>query len=63
MHEEKVIKDYRKHAVEMTKSHWEKDVSASVFPRTKKHDQLDNWIAKAGTEWPQPHVKVDECDH
>lgn len=53
----------RKTAFEKTKNHWEMDVSDSVFPKAKKGNQLDNWIAKPGKEWPQPHVKINEQDY
>lgn len=56
-------KDYRQEAFKKHSSHWEMDVSDSVFPKAKKKDQLDNWIAKPPTEWPREHVKVNECDY
>lgn len=56
-------RDYRKEAMEMSKNHWEMDVSASVFPKANKKDPLDNWIAKPGKEWPRPYEKVNECDY
>jgi len=55
--------DYRKEAMAKSKTHWEKDVSDSIFPKTKKKNQLDNWEAKSPKEWPRTHVKVDECDY
>ena len=55
--------DHRKEAMEKHKSRWEMDVSASIFPKAKKGDQLDNWTAKAGKEWPRTHVKVNETDY
>lgn len=56
-------KDHRKEAMEKSKHHWEMDVSDSVFPKAKKGNQLDNWIAKNPKERPTTHVKVDECDY
>lgn len=56
-------KDYRKDAIQKSKTHWEMDVSDSVFPKTKRKDQLDNWIAKGVEEWPRVHVKINECDN
>lgn len=53
----------RKDAMEMCHHHWEKDVSDSVFPKTKKNNQLDDWIAKGVKEWPRPHVKVNDEDN
>lgn len=61
--EKEYRKDYRKEAMEKSKSHWEMDVSSSIFPKAKEKNQLDNWIAKECYEWPQPHVKINECDH
>lgn len=55
--------DYKKKAMALSQTHWEKDVSDSVFPKAKKKDQLDNWIAKPGKDWPRTHVKVNECDY
>lgn len=44
------------------KDHWEIDVGASVFPRY--HDNAkDAFLAGNGKDRPQPHVKVNECDH
>ncbi len=54
-------KDHRGEAMRAHNTHWEKDVSNSVFPKAKKTSQLDNWIAKK--DWPHTHVKVNECDH
>ena len=56
-------KDYRKDAIDKSKTHWERDVSDSVFPKAKKSNQLDNWIAKHPTEWPRTHVKINETDY
>ncbi len=56
-------KDYRQEALDKARSHWEMDVSDSVFPKANKTNQLDNWIAKSPTEWPRTHVKVNECDY
>lgn len=55
--------DYRKAAMQSHNSRWERDVSDSIFPKAKKKDQLDNWIAKSPSEWPRTHVKVTECDY
>lgn len=57
------MKDYRKDAIEKSKTHWEMDVSDSIFPKAKKSNQLDNWIAKNPKQWPREHVKVNECDY
>lgn len=56
-------KDLRKDAIDKSKTHWEADVSDSVFPKAKEKNQLDNWIAKHPTEWPRTHVKVNEQDY
>ena len=56
-------KDARKIAMESHSSRWEKDVSDSVFPKAKKNQQLDNFIAKSPKEWPRSHVKVNEEDY
>jgi len=56
-------KDYRTEAIKKSKEHWEMDVSASIFPKAKKSNQLDNWIAKGVKEWPRTHVKINECDN
>lgn len=58
-----IKKDPRKAAMEAHASRWEQDVSASIFQKAKPKDQLDNWIAKAGKEWPRTHVKVSEQDY
>lgn len=56
-------KDTRTVAFESHNKRWEKDVSDSIFPKAKKNDQLDNWIAKSPKEWPHTHVKVSEQDY
>jgi len=56
-------RDYRQEAMEKARSHWEMDVSDSVFPKAKKNSQLDNWIAKPPTEWPRTHVKINDTDY
>ena len=43
--------------------HWEKDVSDSVFPKNKIDNPATAFFATSGTKRPQPHVKVNECDH
>lgn len=53
----------KKDAMAMCHHHWEKDVSDSVFPKPKKKDQLDNWIAKGVKDWPRSHVKVNDEDN
>lgn len=55
--------DHRKEAMDKSKQHWEKDVSDSIFPKAKKKNQLDNWIAKPGKEWPRTNVKINETDY
>ena len=55
--------DTRKEAMNAHTSRWEKDVSDSIFPKAKKNDHLDNWIAKGPKEWPRTHVKVSEQDY
>lgn len=55
--------DYRKAAMTAHSTRWERDVSDSIFPKAKKGNQLDNWIAKNPKEWPATHVKVTECDY
>lgn len=39
------------------------DVSASVFPKTPKKNQLDNFEAKGVKEWPRTHVKINDQDN
>lgn len=56
-------KDSRKEAFHSHNQRWERDVSDSIFPKAKKNQQLDNWIAKPGKEWPRTHVKVTEQDY
>lgn len=56
-------KDYRKEAMQSHEKRWEMDVSDSVFPKAKKGNQLDNWIAKSPKEWPKVHVPVNDCDY
>ncbi len=46
-----------------SKDHWEMDVGASVFPRNKVDDPRTAFLAMPGKKRPQPHVKVNECDH
>lgn len=55
--------DYRKDAVEKSKTHWEMDVSSSIFPKPRKNVQQDNWIAKGVKEWPKTHIPINECDN
>lgn len=56
-------KDLRKEAMNSHSTRWEKDVSSSIFPKAKKGDQLDNWIAKNPKDWPRSHVKINETDY
>lgn len=58
-----INKDHRKEAMAKSKTHWEKDVSDSIFPKAKKKNQLDNWEAKSPKEWPRTHIKVNDQDY
>lgn len=46
-----------------SQDHWQIDVSASVFPNGEKDVPENAFLAKSGKNRPQPHVKVNECDH
>lgn len=56
-------KDYRKEAMDMSKSHWEKDVSDSVFPKARKNVPADAFLAKNPKDWPREHTKINETDY
>ena len=43
--------------------HWEMDVGLSVFPRWSNDNPKNSFLAAKGYERPQPHIKVNECDH
>ena len=43
-------------------NHWQVDVSKSVFPENKQ-DSETAFFAMSGSKRPQPHVKINECDH
>lgn len=43
--------------------YWQKDVSASVFPIGLDDDPMGAFLPKAGKDRPQPHKKINECDH
>lgn len=45
-----------------SKDHWQIDVSKSIFPENKQ-DSATAFFAMSGSKRPQPHVKVNECDH
>lgn len=45
------------------KSHWQMDVSDSVFPKYKESEPMTVWVGRSGTKRPTPHNKVNECDH
>ena len=53
----------RTKALKMCHTHWEKDVSKSVFPRPNKKKPQEDFLAKEPEDWPQPHVKVNEEDY
>ena len=55
-------RDYRREAVEKSKTHWEMNVEKSVFPKDRPKNQLANFEAKKTTEWPRTNVKVNDCD-
>lgn len=44
------------------KDHWEMDVSRSVFPKYGDNPK-DAFLPGNGSIRPQPHVKINECDH
>jgi len=43
--------------------HWQKDVGASVFPVGMDDDTMGAFLPRAGKDRPQPHKKINECDH
>lgn len=53
----------KKDAMEKTKEHWEIDAGEYVFPRARKDNPLDSFIAKNPKEWPRTHVKINETDY
>ena len=42
---------------------WVMDVSKSVFPIGMDDDPKGAFLPRAGKDRPQPHVKINECDH
>lgn len=44
------------------KDHWEMDVSRSVFPKYSD-TPTGAFLAANGSKRPQPHIKINECDH
>lgn len=55
--------DYRKDAMEKHKSHWEIDVSDSIFPKARKGNPQDAFMAKNPKDWPREHVKINDMDY
>lgn len=55
--------EYRKEAMKKHKSHWEMDVSDSIFPKANPNNPLDAWTPKNVKDWPCTHVKINECDN
>ena len=43
--------------------HWQMNVSESVFPKEEYEGPCSAWLAKPGKDRPQPHYKINECDH
>lgn len=43
--------------------HWVKDVGNSVFPRHNGNDPKTAFLACRAKDRPQPHEKINECDH
>lgn len=58
-----IEKSERQKAMEKTRDHWEMDVSDSVFPKARKSEPMDDFLAKPAYEWPSTHVKINECDN
>lgn len=58
-----MIKDDRKTAVEKSKTHWEIDVSNSVFPKKYDKKQFANYNSNSPKNWPRTHVKINETDY
>jgi hypothetical protein len=42
---------------------WVMDVGLSVFPRWSNDNPRDSFLGARGKDRPQPHIKVNECDH
>lgn len=42
--------------------HWVMDVGNSVFPRYGDNP-TDAFLAANGSKRPQPHIKINDCDH
>jgi hypothetical protein len=55
-------KEKYKGLVKQSNEHWVKDVSDSVFPEYKDTPK-DAFMAGNGSIRPQPHKKINECDH
>lgn len=43
--------------------YWQADVGKSVFPQGMGDDPMGAFLPKPGKDRPQPHVKINECDH
>jgi len=56
-------KGKKKNAMKKCSTHWEMDVSDSVFPKARKDVPADAFLAKNPKDWPRPHKKVNECDY
>lgn len=56
-------KDMRKDSMMKHRTHWEMDVSSSIFPKFRKNNPQDAFIAKNPKDWPQPHIKINETDY
>lgn len=44
-------------------NYWQMDVSKSVFPVGMDDDPMGAFLPRSGKDRPQPHVKINECDH
>jgi len=56
-------KEKYKNEVKQGNAHWQIDVSASVFAPGKPNDPAGAFLAMPGKLRPQPHKKINECDH
>jgi hypothetical protein len=43
--------------------YWQKEVCKSVFPEGMDDDPMGAFLPKSGKNRPQPHVKINQCDH
>jgi hypothetical protein len=56
-------KSYKGSVDPLSKEHWQKDVSDSVFQRGYGNDPAGAFLPRPGKDRAVPHKKINECDH